>query len=119
MATVLVVDDDVEIREALRDVLEAQGYEVAVARDGLEALGLLRTSPLPCLILLDLMMPIMDGHEFLKQQKQDPALADVPVVIITAGRHLRSSSGIIDACDVLHKPFAREKLLSTVQQFCG
>jgi CheY-like chemotaxis protein len=82
---VLVVEDDAPIREALCAVLRDDGYAVAEAGDGQEALEFLRTHPTPRVILLDLMMPVMDGWTFLREQAADPALAGIPVVVITAG----------------------------------
>jgi CheY-like chemotaxis protein len=119
MSTVLIVDDDPEIREALTDALEGRGYDVLVASHGREALDLLRNSPtVPCLIVLDLMMPNMDGFEFISEQKLDPKIADIPVVIITAGQHPKGPK-VVEAVDVLHKPFARERLMKVVQEHCG
>jgi CheY-like chemotaxis protein len=118
MATILIVDDDPDISEALTEALEASGYEVAAAKNGVQALDWLRRSPAPCLILLDLMMPVMDGYEFLEQQKRDPKLASVPVVVITAGRRIAGPK-MIDVADVLLKPFALGRLKSVVQQYCN
>lgn len=118
MATVLIVDDDPEIREALTDALEGRGYNVGVAGHGGEALDWLSRSPAPCLIVLDLMMPTMDGYEFMEQQKLDPALADIPVVIITAGRH-PSPPKVLEVAEVLHKPLARDRFMTIVQRHCG
>ena len=118
MSTVLIVDDDPEIREALTDALEGRGYAVAVASHGREALDLVRSPPAPCLIVLDLMMPNMDGYEFISEQKRDPKIADIPVVIITAGQHPKGTK-VVEAVDVLHKPFARERLMKVVQEYCG
>jgi CheY-like chemotaxis protein len=82
--TVLVVDDDDDIRDTLRLALELHGYAVLMATDGKEALELLRTRPRPGLILLDLMMPVLDGWEFVKELDRDPKIADIPIVVITA-----------------------------------
>src|ERR1044071_1184503 len=76
---ILVVEDDSAIREVLTDVLESEGYQVLNAANGREAIQLLRSSTLPCLILLDLMMPVMNGWQFRDEQRQDPLLAPVPV----------------------------------------
>jgi CheY-like chemotaxis protein len=117
VAAVLVVDDDPEIRDALADALEGRGYDVAVANHGGDALDWLSKSPAPCLIVLDLMMPVMDGHEFISRQKRNPAIANIPVVIITAGRDPYGTK-VVEAVDVLHKPFGFESLLKFVQQYC-
>ena len=80
-----MVDDDPDIRDSLREVLEDEGYEVACVGNGREALDHLKTaSPRPCVILLDLMMPVMDGWQFRREQKQDADIADIPLVVITA-----------------------------------
>src|SRR3954470_23175677 len=82
--TVLVVDDDQDIREALCDLLADAGYRAASVANGKEALIYLKSGELPCVILLDLMMPVMDGWEFRRQQQGDPRLSKIPVVVITA-----------------------------------
>ena len=75
---ILVVDDDPDIRDSLREVLEDEGYEVACVGNGREALDHLKTAnPRPCVILLDLMMPVMDGWQFRKEQKQDAEIAGI------------------------------------------
>jgi two-component system chemotaxis response regulator CheY len=82
--TILIVDDDIDVRRSLSDFLEDEGYSVAAASNGRIALDLLRGGVRPALILLDLMMPGMDGWDFRQAQLEDPALASVPVVIVTA-----------------------------------
>ena len=83
---ILIVDDDLDIRELLAEALEGLGFPAITAMNGLEAAKLVRSmaSP-PSLILLDLMMPVMDGYGFLEERKNDPVLAKIPVAIITAG----------------------------------
>src|SRR5689334_14948724 len=83
-STVLIVDDDNEFRTAVAHVLSSTGYTIVEARQGLEALRLLRAGLRPGVILLDLMMPIMDGFQFLKERARDPALAALPVVVMSA-----------------------------------
>ncbi len=85
---VLVVDDDPDIREALRMALESEGFPVETAANGQEALDALRRGPPPRCVLLDLMMPVMDGYAFLEEQAKDRATARVPVAVVTAGHHL-------------------------------
>jgi len=105
---ILVVDDEVDIREPLVALFESEGYEVSAAANGLEALGEVRRNR-PDVILLDLAMPVMDGHEFRREQALDPSLADIPVVTISAnGSDARAS-----AC--LHKPFHLEDVLTVVR----
>jgi CheY-like chemotaxis protein len=82
--TILIVDDDSDIRKSLSDFLEDEGYKVTAAANGRSALDLLRAGIRPAVILLDLMMPGMDGWDFRQAQLQDPAIASVPVVVVTA-----------------------------------
>jgi two-component system chemotaxis response regulator CheY len=82
--TILIVDDDIDIRRSLSDFLEDEGYAVTAAPNGRIALDLLRGGVRPAVILLDLMMPGMDGWDFRQAQLEDPALASVPVVVVTA-----------------------------------
>ena len=81
---ILVVDDDRAVLNALTELLESEGYKVATAIDGLDALDQLRGGLRPCVIVLDLMMPVMDGWDFRHEQMKDQALRDIPVVVITA-----------------------------------
>jgi CheY-like chemotaxis protein len=81
--TVLVVDDDADLREALRDFLRDEGYAVTLASNGQEALGLLPTLKRPCGIVLDIAMPGMNGTEFYRAMSALPAFADIPVVVLT------------------------------------
>src|SRR4051812_11197383 len=80
----LLVEDDKAIRESLGEALRDHGFDVATAANGCEALGLLRSTPRPAAILLDLMMPVMDGWDFRQEQLADSVLRDVPVVVVTA-----------------------------------
>ena len=114
--TILVVDDDEDLREIICGVLEDAGYDAASAGNGREALDFLRSSPPPCLVLLDLMMPLMDGLSFIAEKEADSELAHIPVVVITAaaGSRLRS----IAPRHVLPKPLKIEKLVGTVREYC-
>jgi CheY-like chemotaxis protein len=107
----LVVDDDREIREALRTALEDEGYTVAVAANGAEAIHKMSERP-PRLVLLDLMMPVVDGWEVLDHMRADPELAGVPVCVVSALPGRRPPS----ADFVLRKPFAVEEVLGVVEQ---
>lgn len=118
MATrpVLVVDDDPDIRETLRFVLEDAGYPVYSAENGKEALAVLADAdPLPGLILLDLMMPVMSGEEMLHALKAVHALAAIPVTIVTAS----GASTPRLATGLLKKPVDLDVLLRIVEQRCG
>src|SRR5205823_560954 len=114
----VVVEDDADIRETLAMVLAAEGYEVATAAHGAEALAWLRASSRrPDAILLDLMMPVMDGWEFRKAQLADGALADIPVVIVSA-HEVRPDSNLAAAA-VLSKPVLLETMLGVLARVCA
>ena len=113
---VMVVEDDRDIRETFRQLLEIEGYEVIVASNGKEALDLLKRTSSPCVILLDLMMPVMNGWEFLAAQKGDQQLAGIPVVVITAGG--KDKDNTLDTAGYMQKPIELQSLLDTVKQFC-
>lgn len=116
---VLVVDDDEDIRVILGQILDLQGYEAATAANGLDALSQLYGGVRPCLILLDLMMPAMSGWEFRTKQLQDPALADIPVVVLSGGDNVAQHASALKAAGYLEKPVDLDRLLSVVKQFCG
>lgn len=114
---ILVVDDDDAIRDSVVEALEDAAYPVKAAHDGREALSILRRGEgRPCLVLLDLMMPVMDGWTFAREYAQDPTLANVPLCVVTAV----GASGPIpaDAVAVVRKPFKLKDLLEVVQQHC-
>src|SRR5262245_20335248 len=112
---ILIVDDDGSIREMLRLFLEMKGYTVSSAINGQDALDHLgQSAELPQLILLDLMMPVMSGVEFRAAQRQTPALAGIPVALISADANLRESAPIVNADAYLSKPIDFDVLLATV-----
>jgi CheY-like chemotaxis protein len=112
--SILVVEDDLQALEALADLLESSGYTVERAQNGREALDVLGADPRPCLILLDLSMPVMDGWEFLRSQRAQPAIASIPVIVITA----LVSAVPAGAKGLVTKPINVSRLLSLVQRFC-
>jgi len=113
---VLVVDDDIDVRESMADILRVEGLEAVVVGDGGEALRLLQTrSDKPFLILLDLMMPRMSGWELLERLGADRALASIPVCVVSAsGASLPSG-----AQTMLSKPFDIQRLLDVVARHAG
>jgi CheY-like chemotaxis protein len=111
MKTVLLVEDDDIVRGAMQMVLEWEGYRVDCARNGQEALEKLHHSEPPSLIVLDLMMPVLDGWQFREAQKADPQLASIPVVIVS-GIDARYAP---EAAIYVRKPFQVEELLQAVR----
>ena len=116
--TIMVVDDDGDIRDAVRQILQDEGYGVITAGNGLEAMEQLRTAAtLPDLILLDLGMPIMNGWDFRAEQRKEPRLAGIPVVVITAAGDSQEKARSLDPAGVLAKPFQLATLMSTVRRY--
>ena len=112
-ASVLLVEDDADIREAVSAVLEAEGYTVLTAENGEAALAILERGQ-PCVVLLDLMMPVMSGWEFMNVVKQNRRLDDMPVVVVSAYSE-RKAEGVRR---VLKKPLDVNKLLDAVAEYC-
>ena len=113
--TVLVVEDEKELRETMRDALELHGYTVVAAEDGLAALTELDRIEHLCMVLLDLIMPRMNGWDFLAQLRARPALADTPVIVHSSAPN-QAPAG---ATRVLQKPLALDRLLSVVSEYCA
>ena len=111
---VLVVDDDPDILEALAEILEVEGFDIRRARNGQEALERL-VAPAPNLILLDLMMPVMDGWEFAQRMHQRPDVADIPIIVLSADRNVGTKAREIGAVGHLAKPFELNELLDLVR----
>ena len=118
MGHILIADDDADLRESLRLLLELNGHSVEEARNGQEALQQLHQAQPPCVILLDLMMPIMDGWQFRRQQLQDPALASIPVLVISAVPAHMQREGELSARRIFSKPFDYDDLLGEVAALC-
>ena len=109
-----VVEDDHDVREALTQLLRDAGYHVEWAVDGEEALRALRLGLRPAAILLDLMMPVMDGFEFRARQRSDPAIAAIPVILMTADRAVAPEVRTLDVAALLAKPARVADLLDVV-----
>jgi CheY-like chemotaxis protein len=114
---ILIVDDDSDIREAFSQILEFEGYMVATASNGKEALEKLKQFK-PSLILLDLMMPVMNGKQFRDKQKSDLEISQIPVVVLTADNQNQDRQTISDVNGYLKKPVRLDTLLDTVKHFC-
>lgn len=114
---VLVVEDDRDTREMVSRFLELEGFDVQTARNGAEALNVLEGGDHTCVILLDLMMPVMDGWQFRRLQQDDPRLSRIPVVVVTAAGP-RERIPPIAADGWLAKPLDFDTLLATIERFC-
>jgi CheY-like chemotaxis protein len=110
---ILVVDDDDDIRCTLGAVLQSEGFDVLEARNGLHALQQMLTHPLPHVILLDMMMPLMNGYEFLDAQQTDPRIRDIPVIAITAQAKVGDVHGV---WKLVHKPFDLDDLTHALRE---
>ena len=117
-ASILVVDDDPDIRSSLTEILDNEGYRVAGARNGREALEYLRRPTLPSLILLDMIMPEMDGWLFRREQQKRPDLASIPVVILSSHGDVRDAALVLGVADYLRKPLRLESLLEIAERYC-
>ncbi len=107
---ILVVDDDDDTRSALADLLEHEGFGVRTAANGVEALAAMRSEQ-PALVLLDLLMPELDGFEVLRVKRDDPAIASIPVIVLTAWR----GDALDVDVDVVAKPFDLDALLTRMR----
>jgi CheY-like chemotaxis protein len=116
---VLIVEDDSALRETLAQVLTDEGYDLLSARDGLEAVECLKKGHRPDVILLDLSMPVVNGWEFRMFQKRDPELADIPVILITAGGYSREEVAWLEPSALIHKPVDLPYLLSIIRRHGG
>lgn len=114
---VLVVEDQADAREALTDLLREEGVAVRTAANGAAALGMLDRGLRPCLILLDMLMPLMSGWAFRQGQLQSPALADIPVALVSGAAGLPRASAALGV-DAVTKPVQRDRLLELVRTHC-
>ncbi|HWN58059.1 MAG TPA: response regulator, partial [Methylomirabilota bacterium] len=114
-ASILIVEDDEDGREAMVAFLEMKGYAVASAGNGREALDYLRDAPAPDLIITDLAMPVMDGRQFRREQLKDARIAAIRMLVITA----MGDRTHIDASEILLKPVDADILLTAVSRHCG
>jgi CheY-like chemotaxis protein len=114
---VLIVDDNEDAREALAEIFQIDGFAVLTAANGQEALELLKIEH-PCVVLLDLMMPVMNGWEFLRRRKAQPELAKIPVIVISAVLDRAAGAQAAGADAVLIKPMNLDNLATLVNDFC-
>jgi CheY-like chemotaxis protein len=117
MGKIVVVDDDDGVRDVLAEVIRTHGHEVVAAANGREALDQLRGAGAD-LILLDLMMPVMNGWEFRRVQLDDRELARIPVVLISGASHLRDEGSRLGVVDWLRKPFRPRDIVAMIDRYC-
>jgi len=110
------VEDDPDLREMMAQLLTLEGYQAATVSNGREALAYLEDQDTPDLILLDLMMPVMDGWEFRRRQRADPDFSRVPVIVLSALDQGRAGS--LDPAAFLKKPLDFDRLLQLVRSYC-
>jgi CheY-like chemotaxis protein len=116
--TILIVDDDPDVRLLLTTFLTFKGYEPVSVANGQEAIHHLQHSqPCPQLIVLDQMMPVMDGAAFRHAQQQDPALASIPIVVLSGAEDIEEQAPLLDAAAYLSKPIDFPALLSVVDHY--
>jgi len=113
---ILVVEDDKDLRDSLCEALELEGYVAVSAENGQAALRHLATGAQPCMILLDLMMPVMDGWTFRQELLKDAACAAIPVIVMTAAAHARAAA--VAAQAILYKPLHMGRVIDVVQEHC-
>lgn len=113
--TVLVVEDEQDLREMIRDALEMSGYAVVTAADGQDALEKISRIDSLCLVILDLLMPVMNGWDFFAKMRQQAEHASVPVVVHTSAPG-QAPAGVTR---VIQKPMAFDRLLSVVREYCA
>jgi DNA-binding response OmpR family regulator len=111
---ILIVDDEPDIRESLEEFFQDEGFAVTTAGDGAAALRCLDREELPCVVILDLLMPVLDGNELYKKMQADPRLCQVPVIISTSDPG-RAPSGVL----TMKKPVNLTRLLAAVRQHCA
>lgn len=117
---ILVVEDDRDLRRNMSILLKAEGYDVILAENGEIALHFLRsTDDLPALIILDLMMPIMDGFQFREEQQKDAHLSHIPVIIMTADDHIDQKKTQTKAIFALKKPADINDILNAIEKYAS
>ena len=115
-ATILVVEDDGATREAIMNFLEGEGHRAIGAENGRRAMEIIEESGPPNLILLDLMMPVMDGWQFLAERRRAEGGKDVPIILLSGLPFIQDAPGV---ADFLSKPIRFERLKGCVERFCA
>jgi CheY-like chemotaxis protein len=115
---ILVVEDDVTIKQAIAYLLKLEGYEVELASNGQDALEKLQDGYSPCLIILDLMMPVMDGMEFMRKFQADSSIPHPPVVVLSGDGRVKEKTESLAVVESILKPVSIEKILDIAQRYC-
>lgn len=116
MHCVLIVEDNLDLQFLYRRAMKIEGYDVQITSNGQEALNYLKTAPeLPKVIVLDLMMPVMDGFEFLDAKKSNTLIRDIPVVVCSASKERNKVPANIE---FISKPVELETLLNVIEKYC-
>jgi CheY-like chemotaxis protein len=118
MARVLIVEDDTIIRRSIAYLLRNEGYDTAEASNGLEAIQYLRQNEHPCLIFLDLMMPVMDGEQFRHEQLKDSNLSPIPVVVLSGDGNASAKAQALNTQGFLIKPIMIQDLMRYIEEYC-
>ena len=116
---ILVVEDDSTLRNAMGDLLGEEGISATRAENGQVGLDLLRAGARPCLVLLDLQMPIVDGFTFRRRQLEDPAIAGIPVVVMTGQPGKAQEAARLGVALTVSKPVPPSRVLGVVEQYCA
>ena len=118
MSVVLIVEDDDDLRESLAEVLTLRGFDAVAAANGREALDMLKAGLSPCLILLDLMLPVMSGWEFRELQRANPIISQIPTVVISGINNPEKEAATLGAAGFVPKPINLDLLYETLAQHC-
>jgi CheY-like chemotaxis protein len=116
---ILVVEDDSTLRNAVGDLLGEEGISTTRAENGQVGLDLLRTGARPCLVLLDLQMPLVDGFTFRRRQLEDPRIAGIPVVVMTGQAGKAQEAERLGVAATMRKPVAASRVLGAVERYCA
>ena len=114
---ILIVDDEIDIRDSLQEVFESEGYFIKTAADGYEAMHVLETEPAPNLILLDLMMPRMNGSEFYRQAQLDKRFSKIPVIVMSADRETQKKAEALGTNGYIKKPLELDEVFKKVKEY--
>ena len=116
---ILVVEDDSTLRNAMSDLLGEEGMSATRAENGQVGLDMLRAGARPCLVLLDLQMPLVDGLTFRRRQLEDPRIAGIPVVVMTGQSGKAQEAKRLGVALTMSKPIAPSRVVGVVEQYCA